>query len=91
MARGRDQKGPLKILGVKAISASASPIDMDGPADGMSPNVLYVGVTGSPVLTVNGTSVTFANLVAGVWHPMPNFTHMTNAGSATGVIAGVAL
>lgn len=92
MPPGRDQKGPLKLLGVKAISASATPIDMAGtPAAGSSPNVLYVGVTGSPILTVNGTSVTFANLVAGVWHPMPNFTHITSAGSASGMIAGVAL
>jgi len=86
----RDKTGPLKLLGVKAVSASASPIDMDGTADGASPNAIYLGVTGSPILTVNGTSVTFANLVAGVWHPMPIFTHMTNAGSATGVIVGVA-
>lgn len=91
MARGRDQKGPLKIIGVLAISGSASPIDMTGPADGSSPNCIWLGTTGNPVLTVNGTSVTFNGMVAGVWHPMPNFTHMTSAGGATGVIAGVAL
>lgn len=92
MPQGRDQKGPLKLLGVKAISANASPIDMSGtPAAGSTPNVIWVGATGNPVLTVNGTSVPFNGMVAGVWHPMPNFTHMTSAGGATGVIAGVAL
>lgn len=86
---GRPAKGPLKILYAAAISASASEIDL--PGEGYTPNTLYLGVTGSPVLTVNGVSITFANLVAGVWHPMPNFTHVTSAGGATGMIAGVAL
>jgi len=91
MPTGRDQKGPLKILGVLAISATASKIEMTGPATDSAPNVIYLGATGNPILTVNGISVTFNGLVAGVWHPMPNYTHMTSAGGATGVIAGVAL
>lgn len=86
---GRPAKGPLKILYALAVTASATEIDL--PGEGYTPNVLYVGVTGSPVLTVNGVSITFNGLVAGVWHPMPNFTHVTDAGGATGMIAGVAL
>lgn len=92
MPQGRDSEGPLKVLGVKAISASASPISMaDTPAAGMSPNAIWLGATGAPVLTVNGTSVTFNGMAAGMWHPMPNYSHMTSAGGATGVIAGVVL
>ena len=82
--RTQPSAGILKPEEVLAITASASEIAMPGG----HANCIYLGVTGSPVLTIKGTSVTFNNLSAGIWHPMPNFTHMTSAGSATGVIAG---
>lgn len=85
--RAISKNQPLKIHSPAAITASASPIDL--PGEGYIPNVIYLGATGSPVLTTEGGDITFANLVAGIWHPMPNFTHMTDAGGATGVVVGV--
>lgn len=49
---------------------------------------IYVGVTGSPVITSpDGTSHTLANLAAGMWH-FVCFTHVTAGGGATDILAG---
>lgn len=43
---------------------------------------IYVGVTGSVVVTTGGIDVTFSNVAAGVWHPMPPFTRVKTASTA---------
>ena len=54
-----------------AVSASASAIE-GGPTRG-----LYLGTTGSVTVTfVDGSTATFANLAAGVIHPLA-VTHVT--------------
>lgn len=85
----RPEKGPLKPLDAMEISASASPIAFPAPHAEYTPNCIWVDGAGTVTLTINGRSVPFTP-VAGVWHPMPNYTHMT-AATATGVKAGVAL
>lgn len=63
-----------------AITPSASEIT-DGPTRG-----LYVGVTGNVTVTfIDGSSVEFTNLAAGVIHPL-SVTHVT-AATATGIVA----
>lgn len=65
----------------RAITASATPIP-GGPTRG-----LYLGTAGSLTVTfVNGDTVTFANLAAGVVHPL-SVTHVTASVGAADVVA----
>lgn len=73
-------EGPINVIA--DVTAGASPI-AGGPF-----RAIYVGATGSPVITSpDGTSHTLANLAAGMWH-FVTFTHVTADGGATGILAG---
>lgn len=74
------------IAHAEAVTAGASEltgVSTHGPA-----HALYLGASGDVTITTDGESLAFAGLAAGVWHPMPPFTHVTAAGDATGIVAG---
>lgn len=49
---------------------------------------VYVGTSGSVIITSGGVDLTFANVAAGVWHPMPPFTRVKTGSGAQNIIAG---
>lgn len=49
---------------------------------------VYVGGSGDVVVTVGATDITFTALAAGLWHPMPPYTRVKEASTATGIVAG---
>ena len=63
--------------------------DLAGVASWGSACALYVGTSGDAVITTADGNVTFPNLAAGMWHPMPPFTRVKATGTtATGLVAG---
>jgi hypothetical protein len=85
---GRTNQGVTKLRFVQAVAAASASALPAFAETGYEPNCIWIGATGSPTVTVNGSAVQFAGMVAGVWHPMPNFTHITSFGGATGVVVG---
>lgn len=72
------------IIDAVSVSASADPIDAARGAC----RALYLGTAGDLTVTfIDGTSLTFHNLAAGVWHPM-SVTHVTAISGAANVRAG---
>lgn len=56
--------------------------DLPSPVRG-----IYVGVTGDlTVVAPNGATITYENIVAGVWHPITAVRVMATGTDATGLI-----
>lgn len=87
-ATGEDVPATPVQLSGSNLSAAIAVTPNDSVDLAVVGQAIYVGVSGSVVLTVDGTDVTFTNLAAGAWHPMPPFTRVKTSSTATGIIAG---
>lgn len=86
------QATPVRVYGSNLRHAEAVTPDDDNDLTGVvtygAACAVYVGVSGDVVVKVGETDVTFADLAAGMWHPMPPFTRVKEASDATGIVAG---
>lgn len=79
----RPAAGELKPEDVVAVSGTGAVTLPFGYA-----NCLWVGLSGSLTITTKNGDIAFAAIAAGMWHPMPNFTAITNITTATGIVIG---